>query len=170
MKRDEQDKLLIDWLDRHRGLLSKVTRSFARSSHDQSDLYQEITVQIWKSIPKYRPVVKESTWMYRVALYTAMNWSRKERRTKFAIDEQEIDRVAAVQPATAEDSRLEWLYDKIAELDPVNRSLALLMLEGCSYREISDALGISESNVGVRINRIKNKWTSQLEQEKLCER
>lgn len=164
----QQDERLIDWLTRHRGLLLKVTRSFARSSHDQGDLFQEIALQVWKSIPAYRPVVKETTWIYRVALYTAISWNRKERRRTESIQELDLERILADKSADASadtDPRVEWLYDKIAAMEPVDRSLALLLLDGFSYREMAEALGISEGNVGVRINRIKKRLAAQLKRE-----
>ncbi len=166
MKHEEQEEKLVDWLSRHKGLLFKVARSFARSSHDQNDLFQEIAVQVWKSIPTYRPVVKETTWLYRVALYTAINWNQKETKRKIRV--QQVDPELFVADANPQpgDPRLDWLYEKISEMDLINRSLTLLMLEGCSYAEMSEALGISESNVGVRINRIKKQLTVQLERER----
>ena len=78
MHHRDREQNLNDWLSRHKGLLIKVARSFAQSVHDRDDLLQEIVFQVWKSIPGYKPDVAESTWLYRVALYTAINWSRKE--------------------------------------------------------------------------------------------
>jgi RNA polymerase sigma-70 factor (ECF subfamily) len=82
MNQTQQDKKLNDWLDQHKGLLLKVARSFAIDSHDRDDLLQEIVLQVWRSIPRYTAEVKESTWIYRVALYTAVSWSRKESKRK----------------------------------------------------------------------------------------
>jgi RNA polymerase sigma-70 factor (ECF subfamily) len=162
--REREDKL-NDWLSRHKGLLIKVARSFAQSTHDQDDLLQEITFQLWKSIPGYKPDVAESTWLYRVALYTAINWSRKEKSHEKRIRELRTQPLPNLQDQPHADPRVEWLYERIAELEPIDRSLALLVLDGCSYREMSETLGISESNVGVRINRIKKRLTNQLARE-----
>ena len=78
MNRTDPERTLNDWLGRHRGLLMKVARSFASTAHDRDDLLQEIAFQVWKSIPGYRSEIAETTWLYRVAFYTAINWSRKE--------------------------------------------------------------------------------------------
>mgnify|MGYP001823318934 CR=1 FL=1 len=164
MNSQEQDDTLNEWLGRHRGLLLKVARSFSSESNDRDDLLQEIVFQVWCSIPQYKNSVAESTWIYRVALYTAISWSRKEskrrERKREWTQEQDVVDQSIVDP------QVEWLYERIAELDPIDRSLTLLMLEGFSYREMSETLGMSESNVGVRINRIKKQLTDKLQQEK----
>jgi RNA polymerase sigma-70 factor (ECF subfamily) len=167
LKGTDRDARLGDWLRRHRGLLVKVTRSFARTPQDRDDLLQEIAFQVWESIPRYTAEVAESTWLYRVAFYTAINWSRKETTRRARTEEYCAEVPAAVVDAPdAGDPRLEWLYRRIAKLEPIDRSLTLLLLEGHSYREMSITLGLSESNVGVRINRIKKKLSRQLEQER----
>ncbi|MEQ9410132.1 MAG: RNA polymerase sigma factor [Fuerstiella sp.] len=162
MNKKQQDQKLSDWLQRHKGLLLRVTRSFAATSHDRDDLLQEVVLQVWRSIPRYTSKVAESTWIYRVALYTAVSWTRKESKHNDVRNEFTGEPVA---DAPAADPRVDWLYEKIAELDPIDRSLALLMLDGLSYREISDTLGLSENNVGVRLNRIRKQLTAKLDRE-----
>jgi RNA polymerase sigma-70 factor, ECF subfamily len=164
MNKQQQDEIFNRWLNLHRGLVSKVARSFAAESNDRADLFQEIAFQIWKSIPRYRDEVAESTWIYRVALYTAISWSRKESKRQER--SQEMASGEAVVDQSIVDPQVEWLYEKIAEFEPIDRSLTLLLLDGFSYREMSDTLGISESNVGVRINRIKKQLANQLQREK----
>ena len=164
MNQSEQNSKLDEWLGRHKGLLLKVVRSFAVASHDQDDLFQEIVFQIWKSIPNYKDEVAESTWIYRVALYNAISWSRKQttlKRTKHELIEE-----PAIADARNIDPRVDWLYEKISKLDSVDRSLALLLLDGFSYREMSETLGMSESNVGVRISRIKSQLIKKLRLER----
>ena len=154
MRPDEQRRILNGWLQEHRGIVFKIVRAYAFTSEDQEDLFQEISLQLWKSIPDFKGQSKESTWIYRVALYTATTWVRKEKRR---ISTQPLNgsgqtlRMAPQQ----EDERLVWLYARIGELDPVDRSVCLLMLDGFKYREIAALLGMSESNVGVKIHRIK---------------
>ena len=104
------------------------------------------------------------TWIYRVALNAALAWRRKERR--HGQGRQDIQAATGLLIAPAgRDPRLEWIYQRIAELDEANRSLALLMLDGFSYREMSQILGLGESNVGMRINRIKAALAAQLAKE-----
>jgi RNA polymerase sigma-70 factor (ECF subfamily) len=104
--------------------------------------------------------------MYRVALNTAIAWNRREERHERG--KQPLAAAAGVLSASAPDSRdprVEWLYRQIAELNEVDRSLALLMLDGFSYREMADIVGISDSYVGVKINRIKSALAGKLAKE-----
>ena len=116
---------------------------------------------MWHSVEAYRGDCTATTWIYRVALNTALAWRRKER--KHGQGRQDIEAAMGLLIApSGGDPRLEWIYQRIAELDEANRSLALLMLDGFSYREMSQILGIGESAVGMRINRIKAALAARL--------
>ena len=131
-------------------------RSFAFTTHGQEDLFQEISIQVWKSIPDFRGESKPSTWIYRVALYTATTWVRNEKKQPQTESITDVERTLTMtnQP---HDERLDWLYEQIAQFKPIDRSVCLLLLDGFSYKEIAALLGISESNVGVKIHRIKQQ-------------
>lgn len=165
MQESEQEAILLDWLSRHRGLLVKVARAFVRSTADQDDLLQEIALQVWNSIPRYKKDIAETTWLYRVAFHTAINWSRKVKSRDRVLKEYQ-EQLSLFQREQKDDPRVEWLYEQIGELPAIDCSLALLMLDGFSYREMSETLGITESNVGVRVNRIKKRLAKQFEKEK----
>ena len=132
----------------------KVVRAFAFTPYDQDDLFQEVSIQVWHSIPKFRQQSAIITWLYRVSLNTAITWSRKE--LKHLHGRQSIDTVELLLQETVQhkDERLEWMYEEIAKLNEIDRSLTLLLLDGFSYSEMSTM--ISETNVGVKIHRIKN--------------
>ena len=160
----ERNQIFEEWIEAHKAILFKVVRAYGTSHPDREDLFQEIAVQVWHSVEAFRGDASVSTWIYRVALNTALAWNRKER--KHGTGRQEFEAVSGLLTAPeTRDPRLEWVYAQIAELDEVNRSLALLMLEGFSYREMSRILGLSESNVGVKINRIKAALAAQLAKE-----
>ena len=165
MDADEQQRIFDEWLGEHRGLFFKVLRSYAFNAHDREDLFQEIATQVWHSIPKFRSHSKVSTWIYRVALYSAIAWSKKEKRYQDRV--QTIDGCEQVLLTASKERnpQLDWLFEQIGELGEIDRSLTLLMLDGFSYREISETLGITESNVGVKINRIKKRLSEKLEEE-----
>src|SRR4249919_624167 len=155
----ERDRIFADWLAGHKGILFKVVHAYAFEHADRQDLFQEITIQVWRSVDAFRGESSVPTWMYRVALNTAIAWTRKEDRHQrgkqpLAVVEGLLT-TATTSPGAAPDPRVEWLYRQIAQLKDVDRSVALLMLDGFSYREIAAIVGISESNVGVKINRIK---------------
>lgn len=155
-------KAIFDsWLSAHRGVLFKVIRAYAFTRHDQEDLFQEIATQLWISVPSFRGGSAPSTWIYRVALNTAISWSRKEIRRR---DQADMlgSAEAALRPGDSRiDPRLDWLYEQIAQLNEIDRSLTLLLLDGFTYKEMADALGLSETNVGVRIHRIKTYLTAR---------
>ncbi|MBI1177837.1 sigma-70 family RNA polymerase sigma factor [bacterium] len=165
MERNEQQRIFDGWLDEHRGLFFKVVRAYAFNQHDQEDLFQEITTQVWNSIPKFRGDSKATTWIYRVALYSAMAWSKREKRHRDGHQTINGQEHALLQTSKNKNPRLDWLYDQIGQMDEIDRSLTLMMLDGHSYKEISATLGITESNVGVKLNRIKKRLTEKSNEE-----
>ncbi len=160
MHEREQKQIFDDWLQRHKGILFKIVRAYAFNAADQDDLFQEIALQMWRSIPEFRGESKASTWIYRVALYAASAWTRQERRQP---PTKSLDAVAQTLTMTAQpsDPRVDWLYEQIAQFEPIDRSLCLLMFDGFSYKEMAELLGISESNVGVKMHRIKQRLVGQ---------
>jgi RNA polymerase sigma-70 factor (ECF subfamily) len=162
-----QQKAVFDsWLATYKGVLFKVVRAYAFRRHDQEDLFQEIATQVWISIPNFEGNSAPTTWIYRVALNTAISWSRKETRRREGTNVLEAATPALEPIGVAVDPRLDWLYEQIAQLNEIDRSLTLLLLEGFSYKEMADALGMSEANVGVRIHRIKAHLTSESTKER----
>lgn len=164
MRQAEQNRIFEGWMDAHKAILFKVARAYGATHADREDLFQEIVLQLWRSVPAFRGAAAVTTWIYRVALNTAMAWNRKQR--KHYRERQDFESAAPLLTAPpARDPRLDWIYQQISELDEVNRSLALLMLDGFSYREMAEILGLTETHVGVKINRIKSALTHKLAQE-----
>ncbi len=155
MQEDEQKRLFNQWLKSYRGLLFKVVRAYAFTPEDQEDLFQEIVTQVWRSVPNFRGDATVTTWIYRVALNAAIAWTRKEwkhRDGKRFVDNADL---TILQASSAVDPRIEWLYEQIRELNEIDRSLTLLLLDGFSYKEMASMLGITENYVGVKVSRIK---------------
>ncbi|MBL0740510.1 RNA polymerase sigma factor [Chryseolinea lacunae] len=155
----EQKQILEQWLDQHKGLLFKIVRAYALTAMDRDDLFQEIVIQVWHSIPAFRHEASVTTWLYRIALNTAIKWTRKERKHTQAEALDDVHHLLSENKTT--DERLTWLYEEIHKLDEIDRSVTLLLLDGFSYKEMAAMLGISESNVGVKINRIKKQLITQ---------
>jgi len=153
-------KLFVTWLDAHGASVMKVARAYTLTHEECQDLAQEILLQAWRSLPGFENRASAATWFYRVALQTAMNWHRKDKprraRQQPLLD---VNVVAGdgVDSATLAQQRetVERLYHAIHQLPKADAALVLLYLDDLSYREMSDVLGISESNVGVKLNRAK---------------
>src|SRR5262245_49461075 len=156
----EQEALFRRWLGDHAGLMWKVVRAFAVTPEDQEDLLQEIALRLWMSMTSFRGESAESTWIYRVAFNTSLTWKRSEKR-RDSKHEKFVELNAATgmssEPPGRNDELVEQLYAAIRQLPKLDTSLALMHLDGLSYREMSDVLGITESNVGVRLNRIRKQ-------------
>ena len=157
MTDEQREQTFLQWQDEHRGILLKVARSFAVSQGDQEDLAQEILIQLWQSIGSFNGDSKPSTWIYRVALNAAMGWQRGERRQRFRVQKMVDMDAYWLKGKEHENEQLTQLYEAIHKLSPHDRYLVLLYLDDLQYSEIAEIIGISESNVGVRINRAKKK-------------
>ncbi|HAH50701.1 MAG TPA: RNA polymerase subunit sigma-70 [Balneola sp.] len=165
MHKKEQLEIFDSWIRQHKPLLFKVVRAYAFDPENQNDLFQEVSIQIWLSIPNFRKESKVSTWLYRIALNVALNWTRKNKR--HSNGRQTLDGLEKILEQNKEpiDERLEWLYHEISKLNKIDRSITLLMLDGFSYKEMAEILGISESNIGVKIHRIKNHLSDQMKKK-----
>ena len=142
-------------LEQHKKILYKVCNSYCRNRDDREDLAQEIIVQLWRSFRIYDGRSRFSTWMYRVALNVAISFYRRESvRTRHVIlpEESLLD---VVDEKESQPDEMRLLYESIERLDPLNKALILLYLDGHSYAEVGEVLGISETNVATKISRLK---------------
>ncbi len=160
----------MDWLGEHSSAVLKVARAYTLTSEECQDLAQEILLQAWRSLPKFEGKAKAATWFYRVALHTAMNWHRKDRPRRSR--QQPLLEVQALAPEESDSAEqaqhrdtVEQLYKAIHQLPKTDAALVLLYLDELSYREMAAVLGISESNVGVKLNRAKKTLTELMEKE-----
>lgn len=157
MKESERQRVFNVWVKMHRALLFKVIRTYAFHPADQDDLFQEACLQVWRSIPNFQGKSAETTWLYRIALNTAIKWSTKEK--KHVDGHEAVDKMIHVLQINekSHDDRVAWLYNEIQQFNEIDRSLTLLLLDGLSYKEMSEIMGISQSNIGVKIHRIKKQ-------------
>ncbi len=147
-------------LDEHKGILFKVASAYCRNALDREDLIQEIVLQVWSSFGRYDPTRRFSTWMYRIAINVAISFCRREARRPRTgpAAEQAILQVVADAPESEELERnLGLLQDCISQLDELDRALVILYLDGNRYETIAEILGISETNVGTKLSRIKDR-------------
>ena len=164
----ESQREFVTLVDRHRRLLLKVCWMYAAATHDRDDLLQEIVAELWSSFHRYDRQRKFSTWMYRVALNVAIDFQRRVRRRNHydtELSEQDGWLPSDLTARHEETEQLIQLRRTLSEHNDADRALLLLHLEGNSYREIGEILGISESNVGTRLNRIKDGLRKSLRSE-----
>lgn len=170
MRDDDRKTLFLKWLDKHGPSVMKVARAYTLTAEECQDLAQEILLQAWRSLPKFEQKANAATWFYRVALNTAMNWRRRDKPRRLTqrplLDVQIIEAKGANNAEHVQHrDMVEQLYKAIHQLPKGDAALVLLYLDELSYREMADVLGISESNVGVKLNRAK-KALSDLMKEK----
>jgi RNA polymerase sigma factor (sigma-70 family) len=139
-------------------LLYKICRIYAYTNADRQDLFQEMVIQLWKAYPRFKGDAKFSTWLYRVAINTAITGLRKKK-----------DFITSYEPASlpahlsdnnhnsAEEERMQELYNAIEQLNEVEKAIVMLYMEDRSYNEMEEILGISQGNLRVKMNRIKEK-------------
>ncbi|RDZ27751.1 RNA polymerase sigma factor [Lysobacter silvisoli] len=151
-------------LEAHRKIVFKVCHTYCRHADDRADLAQEIAAQLWRAYPGYDPERPFSTWMYRIALNVAISYVRSDGpRQRLAVPLDEDLHDLADDSADHEAAqRVRALHRVIQQLEPLNRALLLLYLEDRSYREIAEVLGISETNVATKINRLKQRIRDDL--------
>jgi len=155
-----QESLFQAWLEEHRGIFVKVSRSYAHSETETGELQQEMLFQLWISLPRYAGQAKPSTWIYRVCLNTALTWRRGTQRRERRIEpEADISLLAAdaANPAESAGHRdlLDQLYAALQAMPLSERALVLLMLDGLAYREMAEVTGLTENHVGVALTRAR---------------
>jgi len=154
----ELEHKFISEFQKHQNIIHKVCRIYTNNQEAHNDLFQEITIQLWKAYPKFRGDSKLTTWMYRIGLNTAITLYRKSKRS---IQTQDFDTVLHKIESTkyddTEEEQLKLMYKAIHQLSDIDKALIFLYLEDKSYKEISDTIGISEVNARVKMNRIKTR-------------
>lgn len=150
----------IDLLNQHQGIVYKVCNLYMDTPADREDLFQEITYQAFKAFKNFKGQAKFSTWLYRVALNTAITFYRKEKRlpellTFELLPEAQTDEADPIEEQT------QAMYKAIGNLSSIDKAIVMLYLEDYSYQEIGDMVGITANNVAVKMNRIKTKLKEQ---------
>lgn len=154
----ELEHQFVTELEDNQNIVHKVCSLYTNDKDAHNDLFQEIAVQLWKAFPKFRGDAKFSTWMYRVALNTAITLYRKsKKRVKTQDFDSVLHRIKATDYDDTEERQLKLMYDAIKQLGDIDKALVFLYLEDKDYSEIAETLGISEVNARVKMSRVKNK-------------
>lgn len=162
MNKELEHKFVTELQD-NQNIVHKVCTLYTNDRDSHNDLFQEITIQLWKAYPKFRGEAKFSTWMYRVALNTAITLYRKNKKRIDTADyESVIFKIKADEYDQTEELQLKLMYKAVKQLGDVDKALVFLYLEDKNYTEIAETLGISEVNARVKMNRIKTKLKTLL--------
>ena len=168
MPADEQK--FLELVSENRNRILRVCRVYAWNAADQDDLYQEILFQIWRGLPALKEKQFASTWLYRVAINTAISFVRKRASRSDRVvhfEHADLTRTIESRQATEEntDDRVANLYNAIYKLNPLEKALVALFLEDLTYEQIAEATGISANNVGVMLHRAKKKLFTLMSEE-----
>ena len=157
------EKNFLNDFEKNQNIVHKICRIYTTNQDQHNDLFQEITIQIWKNYSKFRGESKFSTWMYRVSLNTAISLYRKSSRSIKTQDFSDVSfKIEAADYDDTKDQQLKALYTGIRKLNDIEKALIFLYLEEKPYKEIAKTLGISEVNARVKMNRTKDKLKKTL--------
>jgi RNA polymerase sigma factor (sigma-70 family) len=149
------EKEFVDLLDKHQNIIHKICNVYMDAQADREDLFQEITLQAWRSINNFRGDSQFSTWLYRVALNTAITFYKKEKKHAATTYTESLPIVTEeYNPA---EEQVQALYQAISGLSKIDKALVMLYLDDYSYKEMAAMLGITVTNVGAKMNRVKTK-------------
>ena len=152
-----KEKEFISLLNEHQRIIHKVCNLYMDAHADREDLFQEITLQAWKAYGNFRGDAKFSTWLYRVALNTAITFFRKEKRQPDIFSTETIPDFRSNDEYDPIEEQVKAMYAAIGELSKIDKAIVMLYLEDYNYNDIGDMMGITANNVAVKMNRIKTK-------------
>jgi RNA polymerase sigma-70 factor (ECF subfamily) len=158
LESNEQEQQFVQQLNQHQPLIHKVCNLYGQTTTDRQDLFQEIVVQLWKAYPRFRGESKFSTWLYRIALNTAISGLRKRKNHISSYEPESLPTDIQDEAYDVEkELQLDQLYSAVRELSEIERAIVMLYLEDKPYDEMEDILGINQNNLRVKMNRIKEK-------------
>ncbi len=153
-----QQKEFLERIEKHKGIIYKISKIYMDDQSDREDLFQEIIYQVWKAYSTFRGDSEFSTWLYRIALNTAIMFLRSEKRRSFITNDDFSDyRIKNEEYDDEKEENLLKMYSAINKLNPIDKAFIFYYLENFSGKQIAEQMGISEGNVRVKMNRAKNK-------------
>lgn len=159
------EKEFLEKIEKHKGVIFKISKMYMDNFDDQKDLFQEITFQVWKAYPTFEGRSAFSTWLYRIALNTAIIFLKSEKKRSFIQnDEVENFKITQNDYNVEEELKLKKMYDAINQLNAIDKALIFYYLEDFSGKEIASQLGITEVNARVKLNRAKEKLKELINQ------
>ena len=157
MQKREAEKQFERHIKEHELLIYKICRMYAYTEADRQDLFQEIVIQLWNAFPKFKAQSKLSTWLYRVAINTAITGLRKKKDFIQSYEHTALPTNISDDNSHHAEERLQEMYTAIEQLNQIEKAIVMLYLEDKNYEEMEEILGISQGNLRVKMNRIKEK-------------
>lgn len=152
----------LDTIKENEGIIYKLVKIYAENDHDQQDLYQDIMYQLWKSYNTFQGNSKISTWIYRVALNTSLAHLKLKKKHSGKISIRDIELQIEYKTDAGIEDKVAEMYRQIRTLNEIDKAIIFLFLEGKNYEEIAAITGFTTSNIGTRLNRIKQKLKNQI--------
>jgi RNA polymerase sigma-70 factor (ECF subfamily) len=169
MKQDKnREEEFLKVFEANVGIVIKIAKAYTNTTHDREDMINDIVLELWRSFDTFKGQSAASTWIYRVALNVSMNYQRKKKKRDslftFWSDSKQLEGLCLLteQDDTPE---TELFYQSIDQLDAINKAIILLYLDGNTHEEIALIMGISKTNVGTRIGRIKEQIKKIIQQQ-----
>jgi RNA polymerase sigma-70 factor, ECF subfamily len=160
LHKEEREKEFEKHVSDHELLVHKVCRMYAYTAADREDLFQEIVIQLWNAFPRFKGDAKVSTWIYRVAINTAITGLRRKKDFIYSYEPSTLPVHHADEDSGPQEERLQLLYAAIEQLSQVEKAIVMLYMEDKGYEEMEEILGISQGTLRVKMNRIKDKLRS----------
>jgi len=160
-----QEKEFLEKIEKHKGVVFKISKMYMDNRDDQQDLFQEIIYQTWKSFEKFEGRSEFSTWLYRIAVNTAIIFLKSQKKKSFIQNNDSIEnfKISQEDYNDEDDRNLKKMYEAIQKLNPIDKALIFYYLEDISGKEMAAQLGISEVNARVKLNRAKEKLKNLIE-------
>lgn len=157
----DKQKIFKEFIEDHTGIITKICSVYTDGQEEFEDYYQEVTLQLWRSYDSFRGDAKLSTWVYRIALNVCLSQIRKKKR-KVPTTTLENIQIAQKNDGHEKEEKITMLYRSIKQLKEAERALILLYLDDKSYKEMADILGLTVTNVGAKVNRVKTKLKNMM--------
>jgi RNA polymerase sigma factor (sigma-70 family) len=157
LQQREAEKQFEKHIKEHELLIYKICRVYAYTDADRQDLFQDIVIQLWNAYPKFKGESKLSTWLYKVAINTAITGLRKKKDFIQSYEHTALPTNISDDNSLHAEERLQEMYKAIEQLNQIEKAIVMLYLEDKSYEEMEEILGINQGNLRVKMNRVKDK-------------
>ena len=165
LETDHNKDDFVSLVNEHKGLIYKVCNTYCLAAGERQDLFQEIIIQLWKSWPQFRGDSRFSTWLYRIALNTAITGLRKKKLPVSSLETIPVEEQVPAEQSSINEQQ-ELLHQAISRLSPIERAIVMMYLDEKTYEEMEAVIGISQNTLRVKMNRIKEKLRKLTQAEK----